>query len=85
MAREFQAAAISSVTSSGTDDATRLAAKADLLSQMVKPVQMLDEAWPAWPLRMNRLRAVIVTAILPVGIPIVTGLVIPLVTQAYSR
>jgi hypothetical protein len=83
MAREFQAA-ISSATSSGTD-AIRLAAKADLLSQMVKPVQMLDEAWPAWPLRMNRLRAVIVTAILPVGIPIVTGLVIPLVTQAYSR
>lgn len=80
MAREFQAA-IRSATPSGTDDVIRLAAKADLLLQLVKPMQMLDEMWPVWPLRMKRLRTVIVTAILPVGI----GLVIPLVTQAYSR
>jgi hypothetical protein len=84
MAREFHAAA-GSATPSTAVDVCRLAAKADSLSRIVKQMQILDEVWPAWPLRMKRLRAVIVTAILPVGIPLVTAVAIPLVTRAYSR
>jgi uncharacterized membrane protein len=84
MAREFHAV-ISAATPSVADDVTRLAARADSLSQIAKQIQMLQEVWPAWPLRVKRLRAVIVTAILPVGIPLVTAVAIPLVTQAYSR
>ena len=84
MARQFHAV-INAATPSVADDVIRLAARADSLSQITKQIQLLDEVWPAWPLRMNRLRAVIATAILPVGIPLVTAVAIPLVTQAYSR
>jgi hypothetical protein len=43
-----------------------------LAPQITKQIQLLDEVWPAWPLRLKRLRAVIATAILPIVIPLVT-------------
>jgi hypothetical protein len=84
MAREFHAV-ISAATPSAADDVIRLAARADSLSQITKQIQLLDEVWPSWPLRLKRLRAVIATAILPIVIPLVTAVAIPLVTHAYSR
>jgi hypothetical protein len=84
IAREFHAV-ISAARPSVADDVIRLAARADSLSQITKQMQLLDEVWPAWPLRLKRLRAVIAAAILPIVIPLVTAVAIPLVTHAYFR
>ena len=84
MAREFHAV-ISAATPSVADDVIGLAARADSLSQITKQILLLDEVWPAWPLRLKRLRTVIATAILPIVIPLVTAVAIPLVAHAFSR
>jgi hypothetical protein len=72
--------AIDTVGRSSPDDAGRLRAKADSLSAIVSQVRLLDETSPKWPLRMKRLGPVVVTAVLPVAVPLVTTVLAKLVT-----
>jgi hypothetical protein len=73
-------AAIDTAGHSSPDDAERLRAKADSLSAIVRHVRLLDEISPKWPLRMKRLGPVVVTAVLPVAVPLVTTVLSKLVT-----
>jgi hypothetical protein len=65
---------------SSPDDADGLRAKADSLSAIVRHVRLLDEISPKWPLRMKRLGPVVVTAVLPVAVPLVTTVLSKLVS-----
>jgi hypothetical protein len=47
----------------------------DLLSDISRRGQVLDEACAAWPLPVRRLRPTVVTAVLPVLIPVVTTII----------
>ncbi len=76
VARAFDAA-IATARPSRADDATRLRAKADSLSEVARQLRILDQAWPVWPLRTKRLGPVVVTAVLP--------LVVPLMSTALSK
>lgn len=81
--REFQDAisdsstpAIEDVTPpAATDKARRLKAKADSLSAISSEFKAVEDACPVWPLRVRRLQGVIATAILPVMIPVATGII----------
>jgi hypothetical protein len=53
-------------------DPAGLRATTDLLSEISRRATLLEEACPAWPLRVRRLRAMLVTAVLPVALPVVT-------------
>jgi hypothetical protein len=79
VARAFNAA-IDAARPSPADDAARLRAKADSLSEIARQLRMLDEASPAWPLRMKRLGSVVVTAVLPVVVPLVSTVLSKLLT-----
>lgn len=74
-------AAIDTAGRSSPDDAERLRAKADSVSAIVRHVRLLDETSPKWPLRTKRLGPVVVTAVLPVAVPLVTTVVSKLVTR----
>lgn len=80
VARAFDAA-IDAAKPSPADDAARLRAKADSLSEIARQLRMLDEASPVWPLRMKRLGPAVVTAVLPVAVPVVTALLSTLLTR----
>jgi hypothetical protein len=56
-------------------DADELRARGDSLSEITRQFKALDEVCPAWPLRTRRLGPVLVTAILPVAIPLLTTVV----------
>jgi hypothetical protein len=79
VAREFNAAIIPRELPA-TDDSERLRAKADSPSEIARKFGVLDEACPAWPLRVRRLQSVIATAVLPVAIPIVTAVITSFLT-----
>lgn len=52
------------------DNAARLKAKADSLSDIKRQFTLLDEVCPVWPLRIRRLQRVTATAILPVAVSV---------------
>jgi hypothetical protein len=79
VARAFDAA-VDAARPSRTDGAERLKAKADSLSEIARQLTLLDETSPAWPLRMKRLGPVVVTAILPVAVGMVTTVLSKLLT-----
>jgi hypothetical protein len=72
LAREFDHA-IGAARPSRGDDAARLRAKADSLAEVARQLRLLDEAWPAWPLRTRRLGPVVATAVLPLVVPLLSG------------
>jgi hypothetical protein len=74
-------AAVDTAGRSSPDDAERLRAEADSLSAIVRHVRLLDEISPKWPLRMKRLGPVVVTAVLPVAVPLVTTVLSKLLTR----
>jgi hypothetical protein len=74
VARVFDAK-IKAMRPSETDDAQQLKAKADSLAETKRQLELLDEACPIWPLHTKRLRIVLVTAVLPVVVPIVTAII----------
>jgi hypothetical protein len=57
-----------------TDDVNQLQSKGDLVAEIARQRQMLDELCPVWPLRIWRLRTVLVTAVLPVVFALVSPL-----------
>ena len=71
VARAFDDAVAGARPSRG-DGAARLRAKADCLSEVARQLKVLDEAWPVWPLRTRRLGPVVVTAVLPVVVPLLS-------------
>ena len=74
VARVFDAK-IKAMRPSRTDDAQQLKGKADSLAEIKRQLELLDEACPIWPLHTKRLRIVLVTAVLPVVVPIVTAVI----------
>lgn len=76
--------AISRRRSSAIDDSEQLKAKvdADAPSEIAKRFLVLDDACPTWPLRMRRLQAVTVTAVLPLAISVVTAVISRVLTGA---
>jgi hypothetical protein len=74
VARVFDAK-IKAMRPSKTDEAQQLKAKADSLAEIKRQLELLDEACPIWPLHTKRLRIVLVTAVLPVVVPIVTAII----------
>jgi hypothetical protein len=71
---------ITDVKLSATENAGQLKAKADSLAEVSRQLTLLDDACPVWPLRMQRLRTVLVTAVLPVAVPIVSAVIAAFVT-----
>jgi hypothetical protein len=57
-----------------------LKAKNDRLEELSRQLKLLDDAFPAWPLRLRRLRPVVATAVLPVTIPVVVAIMSKLMT-----
>jgi hypothetical protein len=51
-----------------------LRAHGDRLQELSRQLKLLDDACPAWPLRLRRLRPVVVTAVLPVVISVLAGI-----------
>jgi hypothetical protein len=72
VARVFDTA-IEAARPDPADNAARLKAKADSLAEITRQLRTLDDAVPVWPLRMKRLGPVVVTAVLPVVVPLVTA------------
>jgi hypothetical protein len=72
LAREFNAT-ILATEPQPTDNAEQLRANGDRLQELSRQLALLDEACPAWPLRLRRLRPVVATAVLPVVIPVVAA------------
>jgi hypothetical protein len=62
------------------DDTAQLKAKGDRLQELSRQLKLLDDACPAWPLRLRRLRPVVVTAVLPVVIPVLAAIMSKLPT-----
>jgi hypothetical protein len=62
-----------------TDDARQLKAKTDRLAEISRQFGALEERCPTWPLRIRGLRSVLITAILPVVIPILVAIINKLV------
>jgi hypothetical protein len=56
-------------------DPSRLRASTDLLSDISRRGQVLDEACAAWPLPVRRLRPLVATAVLPVVIPVASTII----------
>jgi hypothetical protein len=79
LARAFDHA-IDAARPSPADDAARLRAKADSLAEVARQLRLLDQAWPAWPLRTKRLGSVVLTAVLPVVVPLLTTVLSKLLT-----
>lgn len=65
---------------SAADDSEQLKAKTDSLSEISRQFQVLDDALPVWPLRLRRLQAVLAAAVLPVVIPVVTAVILRMLT-----
>jgi hypothetical protein len=63
-----------------TVDPGRLRVTTDLLSDISRRGQVLDEACAAWPLPVRRLRPTVATAVLPVLVPVVTTIITRLFT-----
>jgi hypothetical protein len=63
------------------DDAAQLRAKAACLAEVARQLRMLDEAAPVWPLRTKRLGPVVVTAVLPVVVPLLATVLPKLLTR----
>jgi hypothetical protein len=61
-------------------DPARLRETTDLLAQISRHGQLLDEAFPAWPLPVRRLRPMLATAVLPVVIPVASTILTKLLT-----
>ena len=59
---------------SQTDHADQLKLKTDSLAEIARQHRMLNELCPVWPLRIARLRAVMVAAVLPLLGALVTAL-----------
>jgi hypothetical protein len=78
VAREFNDAI--AAARSSADDSERLKPEGDALSEITRQFRVLDDACPAWPLQLRRLRSVIATAVLPVAISVVTAVILGLLT-----
>jgi hypothetical protein len=57
------------------DGKDRLKTHADDLAEISMQFKLLDEASPVWPLHVRQLRPILVTAVLPVAIPVVSALI----------
>jgi hypothetical protein len=79
VARAFDAA-IDAARPSRADDAARLRAKADSLSEVARQLRLLDQAWPVWPLRTKRLGPIVVTAVLPLVVSLLSTMLSRLLT-----
>jgi hypothetical protein len=73
-------ATISGVKPKLGDGAEQLKAKNDRLEELSRELKLLDDAFPAWPLRLRRLRPVVATAVLPVVIPVLVAIMSKLMT-----
>jgi hypothetical protein len=73
LAKEFNATILASEPQPA-DDAAQLRAHGDRLQELSRQLKLLDDACPAWPLRLRRLRPVVVTAVLPVVISVLAGI-----------
>jgi hypothetical protein len=80
VARAFDAA-VDAARPSPADDAESLSAKADSLAAIARQLRMLDETSPAWPLRTRRLGPVVVTAVLPLALPVLSTVLSKLLTS----
>jgi hypothetical protein len=62
-----------------TDVAMQLKEKTDRLAEISRQFRVLEEGCPTWPLRTRGLRSVLITAILPVVIPVLVAVINKLV------
>jgi hypothetical protein len=81
LARAFNGA-IGAAGSAAAADPGRRRATTDLLSDISRRNQVLDDACAAWPVPVRRLRPMVATAILPVVIPVVTTIITKLFMAA---